>query len=95
MTQRGNNDLPDIPEADAYADVTEHEQKLADTSDQPYLDDANPFGRALPSQQNRPLGGAGTWKDPQKGVSHEQPGVDAANPQPQALDGQPRRAPED
>jgi hypothetical protein len=62
---------------------------------QPYLDDANPFGRSLPNQQNRPLGGAGTWKDPQKRVSHEQPGVDAANPLPQALDPQPRRAPED
>jgi hypothetical protein len=61
---------------------------------QPYLDDANPFGRALPNQEDRPLGGAGTWKDPQKRVSHEQPGADAANPLPQALDAQPHRSPE-
>jgi hypothetical protein len=61
---------------------------------QPYLDDANPFGRALPNQQNHPMGGVGTWIDPQKRVSHEIPGADAANPLPQALDDQPRRDPE-
>jgi hypothetical protein len=101
MAQHKNNDLPDVPEADAYADVTEHELEQAEASGQnedeghPYLDDANPFGRSLPNQQNHPMGGAGTWKDPQKRVSHEQPGVDAANPLPQALDAQPRRAPEE
>jgi hypothetical protein len=95
MAQRRSNDLPDVPEADAYADVTEHELEQAEASDQPYLDDANPFGRALPNQQNRPLGGVGTWKNPKKRVSHKQPGVDAANPLPQARDAQPGRAPED
>jgi hypothetical protein len=191
MAKHGDKDLPDIPEADAYSDVTEHEENLAETSGQnadmrrttsddgtvpptaareaittgvdparvnspagstgapsyikanpglspdiriaeqpdagqqsarpdagdphtgsdpvalsptdpqrqssegqPYLDDANPFGRALPNQQDRPMGGAGTWTDPQKRVSHEQPGSDAANPLPQALSPRPHRDPE-
>lgn len=31
---------------------------------EPYLDDANPYGRPLTNQQNRPMGGIGTVVDP-------------------------------
>lgn len=185
MAQDNDKDLPDIPQADAYIDVTTHEENLAETSGQnadmhrttsddgtippsaireaittgvdparvstptgtgylkanpglspdiriaeppaggqknggidqgdpgnnpvslapsdprrqsdegqPYLDDTNPYGRSLPNQQDQPMGGAGTWNDPQKRVSHEQPGSDAANPLPQALNIRSRRHPE-
>jgi len=31
---------------------------------QPYLDDANPYGRQLENRQDRPMGGIGTRVDP-------------------------------
>jgi hypothetical protein len=34
MAQHKSKDLPDIPEADAYSDVTAHEENLAETSGQ-------------------------------------------------------------
>jgi hypothetical protein len=55
---------------------------------QPYLDDANPYGRSIPNEQGRPMGGVGVIPkadDPALETPPEQPGQDGAHPLPQAL----------
>ena len=54
------------PEADGANPLTLGPSDPMRESDegQPYLDDANPYGRTLVNRQNRPMGGVGTLVDP-------------------------------
>jgi hypothetical protein len=58
------NALP--PEADGANPFTLGPDDPSRESDegQPYLDDANPYGRPLVNRRNRPMGGVGTAIDP-------------------------------
>jgi len=62
--RRHANGLP--PEADGANPLTlspDDPERETDEG-QPYLDDANPYGRPLVNRQNRPMGGVGTVVDP-------------------------------
>jgi hypothetical protein len=54
------------PEADGANPLTLDPANPNRESDegQPYLDEANPYGRQLENRQNRPIGGIGTKVDP-------------------------------
>lgn len=59
---------------------------------QPYLDDANPYGRQIENRDGEPMGGAGMPDNPEEPAlraEREQPGESAAHPLPQALDPEP------
>jgi len=60
----GSDALP--PEADGTNSQTlaPGDPRRQSDEGQPYLDDANPYGRPLINQQNRPIGGIGTVVDP-------------------------------
>ncbi len=60
----GSDDLP--PEAVGGNPMTlgPNDPKRESDEGQPYLDDANPYGRPLVNRQNRPMGGIGTEVDP-------------------------------
>jgi hypothetical protein len=58
------NALP--PEADGANPLTlgPDDPKRESDEGEPYLDDANPYGRRLVNRQNRPMGGVGVEVDP-------------------------------
>jgi hypothetical protein len=105
MLHNGNNGAPDS--AGVQPGDANHQPPVSDTvalspadprreSDegQPYLDDANPYGRDIENQKGEPMGGSGTPgnpADPALVIEHEQPGASGANPLPHALDPEPFR----
>ena len=60
----GRNALPPEVEGTNAQTLAPSDPRRPSDEGQPYLDDANPYGRPLTNQQNRPMGGVGTAVDP-------------------------------
>jgi len=66
QSPRANDSDALLPEADGANPLTlsPSDPNRDSQEGQPYLDDANPYGRQLENRQDRPMGGIGTRVDP-------------------------------